>query len=117
MVQKMISVMKVLLLEFLCSVLLLALVALVMYKIGISHSVTIVLVGVVYFLATFTGGMVMGKAQREKRLIWGIAMGVLYIAIICLLSVLIQSEFTGSSQMLMCIVCSILGGAFGGMFS
>lgn len=114
---KVVSIFKVLLMEFLCSAVLLALVALLMYKAGIDQSVTIILVGVVYFVTTFVGGLVMGKAQREKRLIWGIAMGILYIAILMLIAVLIKSELVGSHQLVVCIACSIFGGALGGMFS
>lgn len=114
---KVLSVFKVLLFEFIASVVLLLLVALIMYKAGLSQSTARILVLAVYVISTFLGGMVMGKAQKSKRLVWGFVAGALYFVVLILVSLVVNSGFTAENNVILAAACSVLGGCLGGMMS
>lgn len=111
------SVFKVLLFEFVASVVLLLLVAFVMYKGSLSQGTAKILVLAVYVIATFLGGMVMGKAKQSKRLVWGFVAGALYFVVLVLVSLVVNSGFTAENNIFLSAACCVLGGCLGGMIS
>lgn len=115
--KKVIPVLKVLLLEYVVSALLLLIVALCMYKAGLAQNVAKILVLGVYFIANFVGGLIIGKAQKNKRLIWGVIMGAAYLAVLLLVSVLTEGNVNGNNGVLAVSVCCILAGSIGGIMS
>lgn len=115
--QKLFSVLKVILAEFVCSVLLLMVVAFIMYSMGMRDNLAKILVYVVYFVATFVGGFLIGKIMRSKRIVWGIAMGILYFSILIGTSLLMHSGIKQEMNMIWGMLCCILGGSLGGFLS
>ncbi len=114
---KVLSIFKVLLFEFVASVVLLLLVSFVMYKGGFSQGTAKILVLAVYVLSTFLGGMVMGKAQQSKRLVWGFVAGAMYFVVLMLVALAVKSGFTAENNIILAAACCVLGGCFGGMMS
>lgn len=114
---KIISVCKVLLVEFIVSVVLLLGIALIVYKTGLGQGTARVLIVGVYAVSTFLGGMIIGKAQKSRRLLWGAAAGGLYIVVLLLVSVLVKSEMAAEGNVLAAVLSSIAGGCIGGMCS
>lgn len=114
---KIISVCKVLFLEFIVSVVLLLGIALIVYKTGMGQSTARILIVAVYAISTFLGGMIIGKAQKSRRLIWGAAAGGLYIVVLLLVSLLVKSEMAASGNVIAAVISSVAGGCIGGMCS
>lgn len=114
---KIISVCKVLFVEFIVSVVLLLGIALVVYKTGMGQSTARILIVAVYALSTFLGGMIIGKAQKSRRLLWGAAAGGLYIVVLLLVSMLVKSDMAAEGNMIAAVISSVAGGCIGGMCS
>lgn len=114
---KIISICKVLLMEFIVSVVLLLVIALIVYKTGMGQSTVRILIVAVYALATFLGGMIIGKAQKSRRLVWGAAAGGLYILVLLLISMLIKSDMAAGGNVLAAVIGSVAGGCIGGICS
>lgn len=114
---KIISVCKVLLVEFIVSVLLLLGIALIVYKTGIGQSTARVLIVAVYAISTFLGGMIIGKAQKRRRLLWGAAAGGLYIVMLLLVAMVVKSNMAVEGNVIAAVISSVAGGCIGGMCS
>ena len=61
---------------FIVSGLLLLLLALLLYKMEPGESVIKIGIVVIYVIAGFLGGLLMGKIMRERKFLWGLAAGV-----------------------------------------
>lgn len=114
---KIIPILKVLLFEFILSIILLLIIAFVMYKTGMGQGTAKILILGVYLVSTFLGGLIIGKAEKSKRLIWGAAAGILYLAVLLVASVIVNSGLTGENNIILSAACCILGGCLGGMTS
>lgn len=114
---KIVSILKVLLLEFIVSMVLLLVIAFVMYQSGMGQGTARILILGVYLISTFLGGMIIGKAQKSRRLIWGTMAGILYLLVLLIVSVIVNSGLTGENNIILSAVCCILGGCLGGMSS
>ena len=114
---RVLSILKVLLFEYVLSIVLLLLVALIMYKTGMSNATAKILILLVYFLTTFTGGMFMAKAQNQKRLIWGGASGLIYLAVLVIVAMIIKSELACVNNIVTASICCMAGGTIGGIVS
>lgn len=103
---------------FIVSGLLLLLLALLLYKMDLSESVVKVGVVVVYVISGLVGGILMGKIMREQKFLWGLCAGVLYFAILFLVSVLVKGGIDVEPAKLVTtfILCAASGMA-GGMVS
>ena len=69
-----------------------------------------------YVISTLIGGIYAGKRIKEKKFIWGILLGVLYVAVILGASFLVNQEIDSVSTNVIttCFLC-IGGGMAGGM--
>ncbi|MGN0513597.1 MAG: TIGR04086 family membrane protein [Lachnospiraceae bacterium] len=114
---RVLSILKVLLFEYVLSIVLLLLVALIMYKTGMSNATAKILILLVYFITTFIGGMVMAKAQNQKRLIWGGVSGLIYLAVLVIVAMIIKSELACVNNIVTASICCMAGGAIGGIVS
>jgi putative membrane protein (TIGR04086 family) len=115
--KKILPFLKILMLEYIVSVVLLLITAVLMYKVGISRKTAQIIVYFIYFLAAFTGGIILGKLKNGKRLIWGLCAGGLYFVVLTVISLLMKSSPGADGNIIWAFLCSILGGGFGGMCS
>lgn len=115
---KLISLLKALVVSYIITGVLLLAVAFVLYKFGISESTVNVAIIVVYVVASFVGGFIAGKLVKEKKYIWGCFLGLAYMAVICVVSFIMNGtlNFSGSSAVSALLLC-IGGGMLGGMLS
>ena len=97
---------------------LLATLAFVVYKLKLTESVTDLAIIAIYVMVTFLGAFIVGKRVREHKFVWGLLLGVLYIAIITLAGVLISHTFhvPDTANITTAVLC-IGGGLLGGMLS
>lgn len=109
---------KALLAAYVVTGILLIILALALYKFELNEGAVTAGVTAVYLISTFTGGLVVGKLAKVRRFLWGIVLGILYFALLLLVTVGIYRTFHGSSTEI--LVTSALcagGGMAGGMIS
>ena len=88
---------KALLAAYVVTGILLIILALALYKFELNEGAVTAGVTAVYLISTFTGGLVVGKLAKVRRFLWGIVLGILYFALLLLVTVGIYRTFHGSS--------------------
>ncbi len=116
--QKLMGVTKGLIVSYILTVILLFITAVIVYKTEISDSVLNAVIVAVYIICTFVGGLVTGKAVKEKRFLWGAVYGVMYILIALAVSAVLGGSSDGAAMSCItkCIMC-VAGGMLGAMLS
>lgn len=105
-----------LLIAFLGSVLLLALVAMLLFKLQISAGVVSVMMIAVYIAMPLLAGFLMGRKMGEKKFLYGAMMGAIYFLILCIFSMVYQKTGIAVSQNLFTTAALCIGGGtLGGM--
>ncbi len=103
---------------FIVSGLLLLLLALLLYKMEPGESVIKIGIVVIYVIAGFLGGLLMGKIMRERKFLWGLAAGVIYFALLFVVSVLVKGSLdVEPARALTALVLCGASGMAGGMIS
>ena len=97
---------------------LLALLAFMVFRFRLSESVTDAAIVAIYVIVTFIGAFVTGKKVREKKFLWGLLLGTLYILIISVVAIAIGQAFhvTSTANITTAALC-VGGGLLGGMLS
>lgn len=109
---------KALLAAYVVTGILLIILALALYKFELNEGAVTAGVTAVYLISTFTGGLVVGKLAKVRRFLWGIVLGILYFALLLLVTVGIYRKFHGSStEILVTFALCAGGGMAGGMIS
>mgnify|MGYP000811957013 FL=1 len=109
---------KALLAAYVVTGILLIILALALYKFELNEGAVTAGVTAVYLISTFTGGLVVGKLAKVRRFLWEIVLGILYFALLLLVTVGIYRTFHGSStEILVTFALCAGGGMAGGMIS
>ena len=109
---------KALLAAYVVTGILLIILALALYKFELNEGAVTAGVTAVYLISTFTGGLVVGKLPKVRRFLWGIVLGILYFALLLLVTVGIYRTFHGNStEILVTFALCAGGGMAGGMIS
>ena len=109
---------KALLAAYVVTGILLIILALALYKFELNEGAVTAGVTAVYLISTFTGGLVVGKLAKVRRFLWGIVLGLLYFALLLLVTVGIYRTFHGNStEILVTFALCAGGGMAGGMIS
>ena len=109
---------KALLAAYVVTGILLIILALALYKFELNEGAVTAGVTAVYLISTITGGLVVGKLAKVRRFLWGIVLGILYFALLLLVTVGIYRTFHGSStEILVTFALCAGGGMAGGMIS
>ncbi|MGN0349912.1 MAG: TIGR04086 family membrane protein [Roseburia sp.] len=100
---------------FVISGLLLLALAGVLYKAEPGESVIKVGVVVIYVVAGLVGGLFMGKKMREKKFLWGLAVGAVYFIILLGASVIAKGGLAFempkmAATLLLCLSSGMAGG-------
>jgi putative membrane protein (TIGR04086 family) len=113
---KIISLLKALMLSYIVTGILLLAVAFAMYKIGINENIVNVAIIIIYVASSFIGGFVSGKMIKEQKYLWGIILGLAYMVIIGLVSFVVNGniELSAGSTLTALVLC-VAGGMMGGM--
>ena len=111
-------IVKALLAAYVVTGILLIILALALYKFELNEDAVTAGVTAVYLISTFAGGLVVGKLAKVRRFLWGIVLGILYFALLLLVTVGIYRTFHGSStEILVTFALCAGGGMAGGMIS
>lgn len=112
------SVLKTVIAVVIVTIVLLLILAFLLYKLKFSDKIVLIGIGIIYFVANFVGGFIIGKVKEQRRFIWGIAVGVTYFFILGIVSFLItQTFFNNGVPGIIALGCCVGGGALGGMIS
>lgn len=115
---KIIFVMKCMLFAYLLTAGLLLLLALMLYRFGLSEKAVSVCIIIIYIAVTFLAGFIAGKKAGEKKFLWGLVMGSIYFLILTAVSFIVNK---GAVQDMgnLCTVFLLCGGSgmLGGMLS
>lgn len=109
---------KSLLFSYILTGVMLALLAFLLYRFGLSEKVVSGAVIVIYVAATLFAGFVTGKRIGNRRFLWGLLMGCAYFLILMLVSLIAGkgSVEIGNSFFTTLALCAG-GGMLGGMLS
>ncbi|MBQ6805952.1 MAG: TIGR04086 family membrane protein [Lachnospiraceae bacterium] len=115
---KVIFAMKCMLAAYLLTAGLLLLLALLLYRFGLSEKVVSIGIILIYIVVTFLAGFLAGKRAGEKKFLWGLAMGCVYFLILTAISMIVNRgmEEVSSSLITVFLLCGG-SGMLGGMLS
>ena len=108
----------VLFIMFIISGVLLLLLALLLYRLELSEAVVKVAVIIIYIVTGMSGGILMGKKIKDKKVLWGFLAGTVYFGILFVVSLAVKGG-TGIEPVKMVttwVLCACAGTA-GGMIS
>ena len=109
---------KTLLFSYILTAVLLALLAFLLYKLGLNEKIVSIAIIVIYVAATFFGGFVTGKRMGNRRFFWGLLMGAAYFLVLAAVSFCVGKGGIqiGNSFFTTLVLCAG-GGMLGGMLS
>lgn len=113
-----ITILKCLLCSYIITGLALLLLALFVYKLDLDDGKVKVGITIIYILASFVGGFILGKLKKENKFIWGAICGAAYFAILAVVSFAVnRSVGSDGIGFFTVLVMCVSGGTFGGMVS
>lgn len=109
---------KTLLFSYLLTALLLAVLAFLLYRTDMGKRGVEIGIIIIYIVATMFGGFLAGKKIENRKFLWGLFIGVLYFAVLSMVSFLVNRGITnaGSNFFTTMFLC-LGGGMLGGMIS
>ncbi|MGN0298307.1 MAG: TIGR04086 family membrane protein [Lachnospiraceae bacterium] len=113
-----IPMMKILLLCYIITAVLLSILAFLLLKFKIADEQLTLFAYGIYMIVCFVGGFLAGKQSSQKKFLWGLLEGILYFSILLGISFLIQKEMVQSvPHMLIALGLCSVSGMVGGMVS
>lgn len=107
-----------LLLAYILSGLMVLGLAFALYKLKLPEQQTNMAVLSIYCTVCLVGGLIAGKAAESHRFFWGLILGILYFAVLSLVSfVLGRGKLPELSNSISIFACCAAGGMIGGMIS
>lgn len=109
------SMLKVLFITYLVSAVLLLLLALALYKFGLSSDKLKLGVMAIYGVSGFLCGFLSGKISGTKKYLWGMLAGLCYFIVLLIISIIVNRGFNMDwgnvlLQFALCSGCGMLGG-------
>ena len=112
------SIGKILLLMYAVTAILLFLLAVLVQQFHWERNFISIGISAVYVCSCFVGGFFVGKVQKTKKFIWGILMGLSYIIIMLIITLVVKHGFHATSSAFITNLFLCLGtGMLGGMLS
>lgn len=114
---KAVWMLKALLASYIVTGVLLLLLTFLLYKFDLEEGKVQIGILAVYVLSTFAGGLIIGKLAKVRRFLWGLILGVLYFALLMMISIGVYRTMEGGSSTMMALALCAAGGMLGGMVS
>lgn len=112
------TLLRSLIISYVLSGILLLALSFALYKLKIKEAQINTAVYIVYLLACLAGGLLAGKAMRQRRFFWGLLSGLLYFVVLLAVSWILKQDLPlDTSRMLTVMACCAAGGTIGGMIS
>lgn len=115
---KVVEMGKALLISYLLTGIILAILSYFVLQYEMKEGIVNIVIVATYVIANFMGGFICGKRMKEKKFLWGLALGLLYAAILMVVSVALGngSALADRSNLTMMMLCTG-GGMLGGMLA
>ena len=109
------SIGKILLLMYAVTAILLFLLAILVQQFNWDNNAISIGISTVYVISCFIGGFFVGKVQQNKKFIWGILIGLAYVIIMLVITLVVKHGFHSSvsafvTNLLLCLGSGMLGG-------
>lgn len=109
------GILKVLILNFVVSGLLLFVVAFLAYQLHFQDENMQVGAYCIYAISNLLGGILIGKVMGNRKFLWGLIEGVLYFVVLLILSLILSGSAAffslhTLSVLLISMICGMLGG-------
>lgn len=116
--QKIFSLLKALAVSYIITAILLLVMALLMYKLGLGETVIQLSIIIIHGISVFLGGFLTGKMVKEKKYIWGLALGMCYVLVIGVVAFIMNGTIQISAgvtltNIILCLAAGMLGGMLG----
>ena len=112
------QIMKALLASYIVTGILLFVVTFFLYKFEWDEQMVTAGIIVIYVVSTFVGGFILGKIKKSRKFLWGLVMGVLYFALLFLISFGVYRSFDGNgTNVITTLLLCAGGGMLGGMLA
>lgn len=116
--KKAIRFIKALLASYIVTGILLLILTLLVYKFDWDEQMVTGGIIAIYVLSTFVGGFILGKLKRVRKFLWGLIIGVLYFALLFLISFGVYRSFDGNgTSIITTLLLCAGGGMLGGMLA
>ncbi|MGN0332863.1 MAG: TIGR04086 family membrane protein [Lachnospiraceae bacterium] len=115
---KIMWILKSLLTAYIVTGILLVILAMLLYKFELNEKIVSAAIVGIYVISTLIGGFIIGKLMKVRRFLWGMGIGILYFALLLLITLGVYRTLNGNSANLLTtfILCAG-GGMAGGMIS
>ncbi|MBA4699732.1 TIGR04086 family membrane protein [Faecalicatena contorta] len=115
---KAVWILKALLCAYVVTGILLLLLTLLLYKLNLDEGKVTAGITAIYVVSTFVGGFIAGKLLKVRKFVWGLTIGILYFALLMLISLGVYRAVQGSgASVLTTFLLCAGGGMLGGMVS
>ena len=109
------SIGKILLLMYAVTAILLFLLAILVQQFNWDNNAISIGISTVYVISCFIGGFFVGKVQQNKKFIWGILIGLAYVIIMLVITLVVKHGFHSTvsafvTNLLLCLGSGMLGG-------
>lgn len=95
---------------------LLLLLSLIFYKMNLSDRGIAVGIVVIYVIANFVGGFIMGKIKEDNKYKWGALAGIIFFVTLTVVSMLVTGQlYASGTKALWALLSCVGGGMVGGM--
>ena len=112
------QILKALLASYIVTGILLFVVTFFLYKFEWDEQMVTAGIIVIYVVSTFVGGFILGKIKKSRKFLWGLIMGVLYFALLFLISFGVYRSFDGNgTNVITTLLLCAGGGMLGGMLA
>lgn len=92
--------------------------ALILYKFSLGTNGVELGISVIYLLSSAMGGFWIGKRIENRRFLWGMLAGCLYVLVLFVISLLLRGNVNGiAEQGISTLLVCLCGGTLGGMLS
>ena len=110
-------ILKCLLLSYLLTTGLLLLLALMLYRFGLSEKIVSVCIVAIYIIVTFFAGFLTGKREGSRKYLWGLLLGSLYFIGLLIVSLIVNHGMSASGNFFTVLILCAGSGMLGGMVS
>ncbi len=117
-IKNLLFILKLTCLSFLLTAVFLLILTFIVYKTYMNDKNIAIGIIIIYALTNIICGFIAGKIKKNKKYLWGAIIGISYLVLLSLISLIVTKEFLGNNGMwLPATLATILGGTFGGMIS
>lgn len=109
---------KSLLISYVLTGILLLVLAMLLYKLDMDEKAVSAGIIAIYITSTLVGGLAIGKMAKSRRFFWGLLLGVLYFALLIVITLGVYRTLDGAmSNYITTFLMCAGGGMIGGMIS